>query len=107
MQLQQDNDSLIGVQPWPNCARMPGKREERTRKSLAGVQVLTAMLACADAYAEASSIVSESLGSVRTVLAFNAAERTAEEYDDVSSRLRASSEMPVWILPRCTGRQAT
>ena len=38
---------------------------------------------CADAYAEASSIVSESLGSVRTVLAFNAAARTAEEYDEV------------------------
>lgn len=38
---------------------------------------------CADAYAEASSIVSESLGSVRTVLAFNAVARTAEEYDEV------------------------
>ena len=39
----------------------------------------------ADAYAEASSIVSESLGSVRTVLAFNAVDRAAEEYNEVRS----------------------
>ena len=39
----------------------------------------------ADAYAEASSIVSESLGSVRTVLAFNTADRAAEEYNEVRS----------------------
>ena len=83
---------------------MPKKREEHTRKPLAGVQMLTVMLACADVYAEASSIVSESLGSVRTVLAFNAAERTAEEYDDVSSRLHASSESPeIAPLYRKTG----
>jgi len=30
--------------------------------------------------------VSESLSSVRTVLAFNAAARTADEYDEVSTR---------------------
>ena len=37
----------------------------------------------ADAYGRASSIVAENLGSVRTVLAFNAAERVVAAYDAV------------------------
>ncbi len=57
------------------------------------------LLACADAYAEASSIVSESLGSVRTVLAFNAAERTAEEYDGVSLRWPENCSLVYKMLP--------
>lgn len=38
----------------------------------------------ADAYAQASSIVNETLGNVRTVLAFNGAEKAVASYDGVS-----------------------
>ena len=36
-----------------------------------------------NAYSKASSIVSENLGNVRTVLAFNAADRAVKSYDEV------------------------
>ncbi len=52
--------------------------------------------------------MAESLGSVRTVLAFNAAARTAEEYDEVRyhgvhiSEMRCSPVMGCQSTGECT-----
>ena len=49
-----------------------------------GVVMASLAKRAADAYGGASSIVAENLGSVRTVLAFNAADRVVRAYDAVS-----------------------
>jgi ATP-binding cassette subfamily B (MDR/TAP) protein 1 len=42
----------------------------------------------ADAYAQANSIVGETLGSVRTVLAFNGADKAVKAYEGVRTSQR-------------------
>ena len=44
-----------------------------------------------DAYAKASSIVAENLGNVRTVLAFNGADRAVKSYEGVRTICTSSS----------------
>ena len=50
--------------------------------------------------------MSESLGSVRTVLAFNAAGRAAEEYDEVRSVMRPMPHLPACHRVRPVGFEA-
>ena len=55
-----------------------------------------------DAYAKASSIVTENLGNVRTVLAFNGADRAVQAYEGVRTFLRHFYRFPSWVIFMCT-----